>query len=112
MEQRFLKFQESKQAAVKLAIAAEDFYSAATPPEYLSVYCEYLRSRLRPAAELLVRQEDTDRLQKLWDLQCFPEGMLNELLKLSSREKKNASYMWLLRKKGESFGFPPRDYSL
>ena len=112
MEERFYKFQNSLQAGVKLSIAAEDFSLKEIPESIYSVYCEYLRQRLRPAAERMVEGEDTSRLEKLWQLQNFPEGMLNELLTVAAREQKNAAYVWLLRKKEETWGFSPRDLSL
>ena len=107
---KYEKFLNSKQPAVKLSIAAEDYFLPEEKEEYRRAYGDYLRSRLRPAAELLVRQEKLSSLEGLWELQCFSESLLNELLSLASREQKNASYVWLLRKKQESFGFSPRAY--
>ena len=112
MEGRFQKFLESRQAVVKLQIASEDYFLPDLPPAPRKAYEEYLRLRLRPAAEWLVRAEDPERLQKLWELQCFSEAMVNDLLSLSLAEHKNVSYVWLLRKKQETWGFPSRDFSL
>ena len=110
MDGRYEKFLESKQPAVKLSIAAEDYFLPETREDQRKEYENYLRIRLRPAAELLVRQEKLSSLEGLWNLQCFSESLLNELLLLSSREQKNVSYVWLLGKKRESFGFSPRTY--
>ena len=110
MDGRYEKFLNSKQPAVKLSIAAEDYFQPETDQSYRRAYGDYLRLRLRPAAELLVRQENLSSLEGLWELQCFSESLLNDLLALSSREQKNASYIWLLGKKRESFGFSPRTY--
>ena len=112
MEKRYEKFLESRQAAVKLSIAAEDCFQKDITDSCRKAYEEYLRLRLRPAAELLVKAEDLERLDSLWELQCFSESMLNDLLQLSAGEHKNASYVWLLQKKQESCGFPSRDFSL
>ena len=104
------KFQESRQAAVKLSIAAEGFSVQENP--YRGEYCTYLRTRLLPAAELLTRSEDLGKLQALWELQSFSEGMLNTLLSLAAKEQKITAYVWLLKKKRDSCGFPARDFSL
>ena len=112
MDARYEKFMESRQPAVRLSIAAEDYFRQETGEDCRRAYGEYLRLRLRPAAELLVRQEALSSLEGLWELQCFSEGLLNELLSLAAREQKNTSYVWLLRKKKDSFGFSPRTYAL
>ena len=112
MEQRFQKFRESRQAAVRLSIAGEDYLEPDLPEEYREAYTAYLKQRLIPAAEMFVRNEDTERLEGLWCLQNFSAAMLEQLLSLSAREHRNASYVWLLQKKQESFGFSPRDFSL
>ena len=112
MEERFHKFQSSLQPAVKLSIAAEEFAQEETPAEFREKYCEYLRLRLGPAAQKFVQDEDTVRLEKLWQLQNFSEGLLNELLAFAAGKQKNAAFVWLLRKKEETFGFPARDLSL
>ena len=69
---RYEKFLETRQPAVKLSIAAEDYFLPETKEECRKEYGDYLRIRLRPAAELLVRQEKLSCLDGLWDLQCFP----------------------------------------
>ena len=112
MEERFHKFQSSLQPAVKLSIAAEDFAQEETPAEFREKYCEYLRLRLGPAAQKLVEAEDTIRMEQLWQLQNFSESLLNELLSFAAEKQKNASFVWLLQKKAETVGFPPRDLSL
>ena len=112
MEKRYEKFRESRQPAVKLAIAAEDYFLESTSETVRRAYGDYLRLRLRPAAELLVGDEDPERLEGLWNLQCFSRGMLDDLLKLAALEHKNVSYIWLLKKKQEICGFSPRDFSL
>ena len=107
---KYEKFLDSKQPGVKLSIAAEDYFLPETSREHRKAYGDYLRLRLRPAAELLVRQEKISSLEGLWELQCFSESLLNELLTLASREQKNTAYVWLLRKKRDSFGFTLRNY--
>ena len=112
MEGRYEKFCSSAQAAVKLAIAAEDCFKKDTPEDCRCAYGEYLRTRLRPAAEFYVQREETENLQNLWELQCFSPGLLNDLLQLAAQQQKNASYVWLLRKKQETWGFSPRQFRL
>ena len=112
MNGRYEKFRQSRQAAVKLRIAVEDYFQEDLPEVCRSAYGTYLQQRSRPASELLIRREDTEGLQKLWDLSWFPKAQMDDLLRLAAEEHKNAAFVWLLRKKQEFCGFPPRDFSL
>ena len=112
MEERFRKFEASKQAAVKLSIAAEDFFREDLPENWEKAYGAYLQQRIRPAAELLIREEDIEKLQTLCELQWFPDQQLDDFLQLACREHKLCAYVWLLKRKREKLGFSPRDFSL
>ena len=111
-ESRYEKFRESKQAAVKLSIAVEDFFLEGLPEKMRSDYASYITRRIRPAAELIVRQDDTEMLERLWKHFGLPGELVDELLHLSGAEHKNAAFIWLLQKKQEQTGFPLRDFSL
>ena len=112
MEARFRKFQESLQPAVKLQIAAEDYFKEGLSQSCREVYRNYLKSRLRPGAQLLILEEDTDRLEGLWAIEAFSGPLTEDLLQFSIENQKPAAYTWLLRKKQETWGFHPRDYRL
>ena len=112
MENRLQKFKESLQASVRLSIAAEDYFKASLTAEEEKAYSAYLKQRLRPAAQLLVECEDTERLEGLWSLEAFSPALLEELLQLAISQHRNAAYVWLLRKKQESVGFAPEEFSL
>ena len=112
METRFLKFKSSAQPAVKLAIAAEDFFRPELPEEYRQVYGRYLQQRIRPAVELLILEDDADRLEELARYGWFPEAGIDDFLQKAAREHKNSAYVWLLKRKQETRGFAPRDFSL
>ncbi len=106
--ERYQKFQESKQAAVKLDIALEDFFRE--EETHREVYGQYLRQRIRPAVEELIRREDLEKLEQLNQLGWLPP--VDDFLKLAAREKKNAAFVWLLRLKQEKYGFCEESFSL
>lgn len=112
MEQRYEKFRTSGQAAVKLRIASEDFFREELPETLRRAYGAYLRQRIRPAVELLIREEQTEKLEALWNLGWIPAGQLGDFLHLAAEVHKNEAFLWLLEKKQSSLGFPPRDFSL
>ena len=107
---RYQKFWESKQAAVKLDIALEEFFREGVPQAHRDAYGQYLRQRIRPAVEQLIRREDLEKLE------CFhQQGWLppvDDFLKLAAREQKNAAFVWLLRIKREQYGFTEESFSL
>ena len=112
MENRFQKFKESLQAPVRLSIAAEDYWKEPLTAEEAKAYSEYLKQRLRPAAQLLTEREDIERLEGLWNLEAFSPDLLEELLQLAISQHRNASYVWLLKKKQENVGFLPEEFLL
>ena len=112
MDQRFEKFKESRQPALKLSIACEDFFKEETLEQAKNAYRDYLLKRLRPAAEYLVCREDLSCLSALFDLNPFPADLLDQLLSCAVKEQRPAAFAWLLGKKKETYGFPQRDFSL
>lgn len=111
-DERFEKFRTSQQPGIKLSIAAEDYFLEELPEKYRAAYGAYLQQRIRPAVELLIQNEGTEELEKLWSLGCIPVRQMDDFLLLASRKHKNAAFAWLLQKKQESCGFSPRDFSL
>ena len=111
-EQRYEKFRHSLQPGVKLQIAAEDFFSPQTEISAKTAYGDYLRQRIRPAVELLIAQEDTEKLSVLWNLHWIPEQQLDDFLKMAQDRRSFGAFLWLLDRKTSTCGFSPRDFSL
>ena len=111
-EQRYDKFRTSLQAKVKLEIALEDFFTPGLPDVCRNAYGAYLRQRIRPAVELLIEQEDTEKLEALDRLGMLPTNLVDGFLQTAVNRRKNAAMVWLLRKKQDCLGFAPRDFSL
>ena len=88
MEQRYQKFRQSRQEPLRLAIALDGFFQDTDP----------------------VRQADTRRLSRLapW----FTARQTDAFIALAREKQKTAALVWLLRWKGEHYGFPDKDFSL
>ena len=110
--ERFEKFNTSRQEALRLSIALEEFCREEIPAEHRAVYIGYLHRRLRPALLTLVRQDDTLSLTALTQIVSLPAEALNDAIALAASEKRTAALVWLLRYKRETFGFADRDFSL
>ena len=112
MDERYLKFITSRQEPLRLSIALEDFFLAGTGPEAREAYGQYLRRRLQPAAAALIEADAADRLARLAEQGWFTPKLTDGLIQLAREKKKAAALVWLLRWKGEQYGFPDKDFSL
>lgn len=109
LQQRYQKFQQSKQEPVRLSIALDEFF-ADTDLTRQAVYEQYLRRRLQPAVQQLIESDDTLRLSRLapW----FTAKQTDAFIALARARRKTAVLVWLLRWKGEHYGFSDKDFSL
>lgn len=108
-QQRYQKFQQSRQEPLRLSIALEEFFQDEDPVRR-AAYEQYLRRRLQPAVQRLVESDDTLGLSRLapW----FTAGQTDAFIALAREKRKTAALVWLLRWKGEHYGFPDKDFSL
>ena len=110
MDERYQKFITSRQEPLRLSIALADFDR--TNGETQAAYLQYLRRRLQPAAAALTEADDTERLSNLTEQGWFTAKLTDDLIRLAREKKKTAALVWLLRWKGEQYGFRDRDFSL
>ena len=108
MDERYEKFRTSRQAAVKLDIALSEGFRPGAP----EAYGQYLRLRGGPAAEALIRQEDTQKLAIMAQNGWFPGDRIRELLALAVETGSHEALLWLLEWKKANGGFGLRDLSL
>lgn len=108
-QQRYQKFQQSKQEPLRLSIALEEFFRDGDPIRH-AAYEQYLHRRLQPAVQQLVESDDTQGLSRLapW----FNARQTDAFIALAREKQKTAALVWLLRWKGEHYGFPDKDFSL
>lgn len=111
-ETRYQKFLESKQEKLRLEIALQDFFEVSDTQEMLSeekekreVYGAYLKKRIRPAMELLIKQGDVKRTAGLAGQGWFGEKELDSFLALALKQENRAVLLWLLHYKHRKFGF-------
>lgn len=108
-ERRYQKFTSSRQEPLRLSLALEGFFQD-SDGNRREAYGQYLRRRLQPAVSELIRSDDTAGLAALSD--WFTAGQTDSFIALARREGKTAALVWLLRFKGERFGYGDRDFSL
>lgn len=108
----YRKFQTSKQEPLRLSIALDGFFRPEPSPEAHEAYGQYLRRRLQPAVSLLIDADDAYRLAVLAEQGWFTARQTDDFIKLAREKKKTAAFVWLLRWKGDKYGFRDKDFSL
>lgn len=112
MDERYQKFLTSKQEPLRLSIAIEGFLHGEPDMEDWTAYRDYLHRRLQPAAAALIEADNTADLRCLAEQGWLGEKLTDELIRLAGEKRKTAALVWLLRWKGEQYGFRDRDFSL
>lgn len=73
---------------------------------------KYLKLRIRPAMELLIEKEDTERMEQLEKCGWFSEKELAVFIRYAQEKTKLRALVWLLHLKDEKYGYQKRDFSL
>ena len=108
----FQKFQSASREDVRLGLALEGYFSGQATEAQNQVLEDYLRRRLRPAMELLLREGRTEELEQLLEQGWLTAGLLEDGLSLAISLKSTEGFVLLLRRKAELTGFSDRDFSL
>ena len=108
----FQKFQSASREDVRLGLALEGYFSGLADETQKQTLESYLRRRLRPAMELLLREGRTEELEQLLDQDWLTAGLLEDGLSLAISLKSTEGFVLLLRRKAVLVGFPDRDFSL
>lgn len=108
----FQKFQSASREDVRLELALEGYFSGLAGETQKQALESYLRLRLRPAMELLLREGRTEELEQLLDQSWLTAGLLEDGLNLAISLKSAEGFVLFLRRKAELVGFSDRDFSL
>ena len=112
MDGLFARFQSASREDVRLELALEGYFSGQATEAQNQVLEDYLRRRLRPAMELLLREGRTEELEQLLEQGWLTAGLLEDGLSLAISLKSTEGFVLLLRRKAELVGFSDRAFSL
>ena len=109
----YQKFMSSKQAAVRLELALLGFFH---PEGYTEKqrkdFGDYLRLRIRPAAEALIQRDALEQLQTLEELGWMDASVIEDCMDYAIRNQKTQAFIWLLERKTREYGFHDRSFAL
>lgn len=106
------KFCTSRQERVRLELALRGFFQEETEETHRLEYAQYLKRRIRPAAEALIASEDWEHLKSLEALGWLDAAVVEDCLKTAVRLKKTQAFLWLLDVKAKKYGFPDKSFDL
>ena len=104
------KFRTTKQERIRLACAMEAFFqeNEGSTEKELEDYRLYLKKRIRPAMEILIKSEDTIKMEKLEKQGWFGRQELEQFILLAREQRKLESLVWLMRLKDRKYGYEER----
>ena len=109
----YQKFKTSSQPAVRLELALRGFFCEdGFTDVQRKAFGDYLKLRIRPAAEALIQRDDLNKLQVLESQGWMTAAVVEDCLNIAIRQKKTQAFLWLLELKTEKFGFRDRDFDL
>lgn len=105
------KFLSSQQAAVRLELALNGFFSEeAFTCQQKQAFADYLKTRIRPAVQSLIEQDDTDKIQRMDALDWMSASIVDENILYAIRQNKTQGFLCLLKIKAEKYGFHDRNF--
>lgn len=135
-EELYRKFKESKQEKLRLEIALQEFLKDGSSDretgtkeagadmsvqgacfgegcqEKWKEYGNYLKLRIRPAMEVLIRQGDVDKLEKLSGFGWIKEEQMEDFLRIAMQLDNRSVLLCLLHIKNRTFGFKDKEFLL
>lgn len=108
----FQQFRAAAREEVRLPLAVQAYFSGEASSEQTRELERYLRRRVRSLVELLIREDDLPKLERLAGAGWLNPGLAEDGLDMAIRLKKSEAYVWWLKWKAENYGFSDRDFTL
>ncbi len=114
-EQNYQKFRTTKQETLRLQAALAGFFEeekAGITAERKGEYAAYLKKRIRPALQALLKENRINEMEKLQKLGWFGAEILEELIVKAQEEGRFSAVIRLMRVKAEKYGYKDRDFEI
>ena len=79
---------------------------------YFQEIQKYLKLRIRSVMELLIENEDTERMEQIEKCGWFSANELENFIRCAQEKAKLRSLVWLLHLKDKKYGYQKKDFSL
>lgn len=114
-EQNYQKFRTTKQETLRLQAALAGFFEeekAGITAERKGEYAAYLKKRIRPALQALLKENRINEMEKLQKLGWFGAEILEKLIVKAQEEGRLSAVIRLMRVKAEKYGYKDRDFEI
>lgn len=114
-EQNYQKFRTTKQETLRLQAALAGFFEeekAGITAERKGEYAAYLKKRIRPALQALLKENRINEMEKLQKLGWFGAEILEELIVKAQEKGRFSAVIRLMRVKAEKYGYKDRDFEI
>ena len=114
-ERNYQKFRTTKQETLRLQAALAGFFEeekAGITAERKGEYAAYLKKRIRPALQALLKENRINEMEKLQKLGWFGAEILEELIVKAQEEGRLSAVIRLMRVKAEKYGYKDRDFEI
>ena len=81
-------------------------------PNQKEEYASYLKKRIRPALQALLRENRIDAIELADEMGWFGNGILEELIIKAQEEGRFSAVIRLMRKKAVRYGYRDHDFSI
>ena len=113
-EQNDQKFRTTKQETLRLQAALTGFFEE---DEYVTAkqkeaYAAYLKKRIRPALQALLKENGIDEIKMLNEMGWFGAEILEELIVRAQEEGRLSAVIRLMRIKAAKYGYRDRDFEI
>ena len=106
------EFLETKQADKKLSIALLRYFDLDREEKRKNLYAEYLKLRLRPAVELLIKNKENKKMMELIKELGAEENLIDTFLKTAIKYSNQEAQIFLLKEKEVLEGFQEKSWEL
>ena len=114
-ERNYQKFRTTKQETLRLQAALAGFFEeekAGITAERKGEYAAYLKKRIRPALQALLKENRINEMEKLQKLGWFGAEILEELIVKAQEDGRLSAVIRLMRVKAEKYGYKDRDFEI
>ena len=113
-EQNDQKFRTTKQETLRLQAALTGFFEE---DEYVTAkqkeaYAAYLKKRIRPALQALLKENGIDEIKMLNEMGWFGAEILEELIVRAQEEGRLSAVIRLMRIKAAKYGYRDQDFEI
>ena len=102
----YQRFLNTAQETVRLTAALEGFFLEADIEEsQRDAYAAYLKRRIRPAMERLIRENALEKMDVLEQRGWVGAQEMDAFIRQAQSLGQEAAMLWLMRRKGERYGY-------